>query len=251
MCDNSFELFVNGHRAGEGNDSSKPYMIDLYRWLKRGDNVIAIHAINAPGAAGANNPAGLYVYARVRSRAGKKVMDFVSDASWVVTDRALTGWEQIRFVVTGWTPASELGTGEIQPWRLRRDLIAIRFAALHPGVIRAALVAADPLMTAMGRPNREQVVTTRPSEATTLQALELTNGKTLAETLKRGAAAIVNQKVSGPKLVRSVYQEAIGREPTPEEFKTAEGLLGKKPGLDGIEDFLWAMLMLPEFQLIY
>jgi hypothetical protein len=134
---------------------------------------------------------------------------------------------------------------------LRRDLIAIRFAALHPGVVRAALVAADPLMTAMGRPNREQVVTTRPAEATTLQALELTNGKTLAETLKRGAAVIVKQNVSERKLVRSIYQEAVGREPTPEELKAAGGLLGKKPGTDGVEDFLWAMLMLPEFQLIY
>ena len=30
-CDNSFELFVNGHKAGAGNDSSKPFMIDLNR----------------------------------------------------------------------------------------------------------------------------------------------------------------------------------------------------------------------------
>jgi hypothetical protein len=251
VCDNSFELFVNGHKAGEGNDYSKPYMIDMYRWLKRGDNVIAVHAINAPGNAGANNPAGLYIYARVRDRDGKNVMDFVSDASWVVTERELAGWDQRRFASTGWTAASELGTGETQPWRLRRDLIATRFAALHPSVVRAALVAADPLMTAMGRPNREQVVTTRATEATTLQALELTNGKTLAETLKRGAAAIVKQHLSEPKLVRSVYQEAVGREPTREELKTAEGLLGKKPGPDKVEDFLWAMLMLPEYQLIY
>jgi mono/diheme cytochrome c family protein len=251
VCDNSFELFVNGHKAGAGNDYSKPFMIDMYRWLKRGDNVIAVHAINTPAAQGANNPAGLYIYARVRARAGKKVMDFVSDASWVVTDRELAGWEQPRFVATDWTAASALGAGAIQPWRLRRDLIAIRFAALHPGAVRAALVAADPLMTAMGRPNREQVVTTRPTEATTLQALELINGKTLAGTLKLGAAGMVKQNVSERKLVRSIYQEAVGREPTPEELKTAEGLLGKKPGQDGIEDFLWAMLMLPEFQLIY
>jgi len=251
VCDNSFELFVNGQKAGEGNDYSKPYMIDMNRLLKRGDNVIAVHAINAPGTPGANNPAGLYIYARVRARAGKKMMDFVSDASWVVTDRELVGWEQTRFAATGWTAASELGTGAIQPFRLGRDLIAVRFAALHQGAVRAALVAADPLMTALGRPNREQVVTTRPTEATTLQALELTNGKTLAETLKRGAAAIVKQNVSGPKLVRSVYQEAVGRQPTPEELKAAEELLGKKPKPDGIEDFLWAMLMLPEFQLIY
>src|SRR5262249_3120821 len=40
---------------------------------------------------------------------------------------------------------------------------------------RAALVNADPLLIALGRSNREQVVTERPKTATTLQALELTN----------------------------------------------------------------------------
>jgi mono/diheme cytochrome c family protein len=251
VCDNSFELFVNGYKAGAGNDYSKPFMIDMYRWLKRGDNVIAVRAINGAGEPGTNNPAGLFIYARVRAQAGKNVMDFVSDGSWLVTDQATAGWEQKRFAATGWTAANELGTVEIQPWRLRRDFVAIRFAALHPSVVRAALVASDPLMTALGRPNREQVVTTRPAEATTLQALELTNGKTLAETLKRGAATIVKQNVSGRELARSIYQEAIGREPTREELKAAEELLGKKPGPDRIEDFLWAMLMLPEVQLIY
>jgi hypothetical protein len=113
------------------------------------------------------------------------------------------------------------------------------------------LVAADPLMTAMGRPNREQVVTTRADEASTLQALELTNGKTLAGTLKRGATALVRQRESGRDLARLIYQEAVGREPSPEELTTAQGLLGKRPGPDRVEDFLWAMLMLPEFQLIY
>ena len=53
--------------------------------------------------------------------------------------------------------------------------------------IRASLVAADPLTVALGRPNREQVVTTRATVATTLQALELTNGETLAKILHRGA----------------------------------------------------------------
>jgi mono/diheme cytochrome c family protein len=251
ICDNSFELFVNGYKAGEGNDYSKPFMIDIYRWLKRGNNVIAIRANNAAVGPGTNNPAGLYVYARVRARGGKKVTDFGSDASWVVTDREIAGWQQLGFAAKDWPFASELGAIDIQSWHLRGDLVARRFASLHPTVVRAALVASDPLMTALGRPNREQVVTTRPEEATTLQALEMTNGKTLDGTLKRGAASLVKERVPGRKLVRLVYQEAVGREPTPEELKAGEGLLGKEPRQDRIEDFLWAMLMLPEFQLIY
>ncbi len=42
--------------------------------------------------------------------------------------------------------------------------------------IRASLVPADPLLRSLGRPNREQVVSTRPEQLTTLQALELSNG---------------------------------------------------------------------------
>ncbi len=251
VCDNSFELFVNGQKAGAGGDYSKPYMIDMGRWLRRGNNVIAVHAVNAPGSPGTNNPAGLFIYARVRARDGRKVMDFVTDASWIVTDQEHSGWEREKFAATGWTAASELGPGGIQPWRLGRDLIGTRFAVLHQGAVRAAFVAADPLTTALGRPNREQVVTTRPTEATTLQALELTNGKTLADALRRGAAGIVKQNDSGPRLVRTIYQEAVGRPPTQEELATAEGMLGRKPGPERVEDFLWAMLMLPEFQLIY
>ncbi len=55
----------------------------------------------------------------------------------------------------------------------------------HAGA-RAALVFADPLLAALGRSNREQVVTDRPKTATTLQALELTNGTPLATLLEKG-----------------------------------------------------------------
>ena len=232
VCDNSFELFVNGYKAGEGNDYSKPFMIDLYRWLKRGDNVIAVRAVNGESGPGTNNPAGFYFYARVRGQDGRKVMDFGSDGSWRVSGEKIGGWEQARFAEAGWTAANELGTLEIQPFNMRRDTVTRRFAALHPEVVRASLVAADPLMTAMGRPNREQVVTTRASEATTLQALELTNGKTLAEALRQGAVTMARRDVPGPKLIRAVYEGAVGREPTTEELKTAEGLLGKNPDTD-------------------
>jgi mono/diheme cytochrome c family protein len=250
-CDNSFEIFVNGQKAGAGADLAKPFMIDLKPWLKRGDNVVAVQASNAP--ANPPNPAGLFVYARVRggSPGKERVMDFVSDQSWLVTDQQAAGWEQPAFDSHDWPSASELGTGGIAPWKLPGDTVARQFAAKRGGGVRAALVAADPLMVAMGRPNREQVVTTRPSTATTLQALELTNGKTLAAVLHKGAANLIQQNPSGSKLVRSIYQEAVGRNPTRGELKLAEEVVGDTPTREGVEDFLWSMSMLPEFQLIY
>ena len=117
--------------------------------------------------------------------------------------------------------------------------------------VRACLVAADPLLTALGRPNREQVVTLRSTTATTLQALELTNGKTLAGVLDRGAAKLLDAHPDSEKLIRQVFERALGREPRRSEREIAAGLTGKPAKKEGVEDLLWSVAMLPEFQLIY
>jgi hypothetical protein len=119
-------------------------------------------------------------------------------------------------------------------------------------VLRASLLAADPLMSALGRPNREQVMTVRQGTATTLQALELTNGATLAAALKIGAEKIIT---IGPKnsaqLATSLYRQALSRDPTTVELAFATQLLGSPVQAEGVEDLLWVLAMLPEFQLIY
>ena len=119
-------------------------------------------------------------------------------------------------------------------------------------VIRAALVESDTLQIALGRPNREQVVTVRSPTATTLQALELTNGSELADLMKRGAdKSLEAAKGSSDVLVKTVYQNALSRPPTRSERKTAKTMLGQPAQKDSVEDLLWALAMLPEFQLIY
>jgi hypothetical protein len=124
--------------------------------------------------------------------------------------------------------------------------------ALVHGQVRSSLVNADPLMVALGRPNREQVITSRSPTATTLQALELTNGETLGKVVQRGAEKLLAQKpASNAELVSRLYRQALGRRPTAEESQLADGLLGKPAQKEGVEDLLWAMSMLPEFQLIY
>jgi hypothetical protein len=52
-------------------------------------------------------------------------------------------------------------------------------------------------------------------------------------------------------LVDQLYLEAFGRHPTAHEFDLAMGLLGDHPQKEGVEDLLWTLAMLPEFQLIY
>ncbi|HEV3021093.1 MAG TPA: DUF1553 domain-containing protein, partial [Pirellulales bacterium] len=118
--------------------------------------------------------------------------------------------------------------------------------------VRASLVFCDELMRSLGRPNREQVVTTRGDVLTTLQALDLSNGSVLAETLQHGAANLVKDKsaTDAKDLVERLYLQALSRPPTPDELATATELAGTPPTTDGVADLLWSLFMLPEFQLI-
>jgi hypothetical protein len=104
----------------------------------------------------------------------------------------------------------------------------------------------------LGRPNREQVVTVRSPTATTLQALELTNGSELAALIQHGADKNIDAaKGSSDALVKTVYRLVLCRPPTPTEFQTAKQLVGTPAQKESVEDLLWALTMLPEFQLIY
>ena len=60
------------------------------------------------------------------------------------------------------------------------------------GRFRESMQNKTALTTALGRPNREQVTTERPSATTTLQALALTNGEVLSKLIKDGAADAVS-----------------------------------------------------------
>ncbi|MBC3786996.1 DUF1549 domain-containing protein [Spirosoma utsteinense] len=116
---------------------------------------------------------------------------------------------------------------------------------------RASLVKNDPFLTALGRPNRETVSTSRSSQANLLQALELTNGIQFNEALKRGAQHWKATYPTSDGLVTNVYWKALGRAPKPNELAIARKIVGKTPTTEGIQDLVWAISLHPEFQLIY
>jgi hypothetical protein len=118
-------------------------------------------------------------------------------------------------------------------------------------MVRASLVKATPLMAALGRPNRDQVVTSRPSDLTTLEAIQLANDAALADSLVRGGQKILADH--GPEagsVVTWTFDAALARKPTPEEAAAAKELLGQAPTAESVADLLWAIVMLPEFQLV-
>ncbi|WP_420149446.1 DUF1549 domain-containing protein [Spirosoma sp.] len=116
---------------------------------------------------------------------------------------------------------------------------------------RASLVKNDPFLTALGRPNRETVSTSRTSQANLLQALELTNGATFNEALKRGAERWKARYPSSDVLVKELYRKSLGRDPVPKEMAVAQKIVGAQPTAEGIQDLVWAIALHPEFQLIY
>ena len=123
--------------------------------------------------------------------------------------------------------------------------------AAQPGHIRASLLASDALMTALDRPNREQVVTFRDTAPSTLQALELTNGNSLDQRLKRAARNLLPAAKDNPKTwVSDIYRHALGRDPSEDELAIATEMLGGPVKEDGVADFLWTITVLPEFQFI-
>ena len=262
-ADNAFTLFVNGQKIGNGDEFKHAYRYDLRSNLKKGENVFAADAVNnlpdnseptpEKAIAGTENPAGFLFYIRLRElKNGVEITnDFGSDSSWLMSNEKTDGWEKPEFAAQNWSKAVELGEMMMQPWRMTKIYMATKLAAAYGGTTRTALVAADPLTIALGRPNREQVVTTRASAATTLQALELTNGGTLSDILKRGAASLASGKISARDLIRRIYEQGLGRKPSWSESRLASEVVGRPVKKEGVEDLLWTMAMLPEFQLIY
>ncbi|MDA0657391.1 MAG: DUF1549 domain-containing protein [Planctomycetota bacterium] len=136
--------------------------------------------------------------------------------------------------------------------------------------IRAALAGLDPLQAQLGRPMREQVVTSRPTQLTTLQAINLSNGEELAELLRQGAGRLAAQfSTSIPTATPPTTQDGISappktpsgivdhiclglltRLPTEDERSSFSISVDESAAVTEIEDLLWTLLMLPEFQII-
>lgn len=115
---------------------------------------------------------------------------------------------------------------------------------------RAAFIANNSFLIAMGRPNRENVTTSRETQANLLQALELTNGDRFNAMLKRGAAKWKQRYSDRESLLQAVYALALGRKPNAKERSVAQNLMDNNPSMESIQDFFWALLLLPELQII-
>jgi len=245
--DNSFVLFVNERNGIAGKNWEEPKFRNLANRFKKGKNLVTVSATNEGSG---KNPAGLWLGIRFQFADGSKT-DVVSDKSWTVSSEDADGWNKPDFDDTTWRQASELGGADMAPWGLAKRMKISGSVLAFGGRFRESLRNKTALTTALGRPNREQVTTERPSVATTLQALALTNGEVLSKLIKDGAAALAGEGGGQQRLAKRVFRAALGRSPNQAESAMLADLSNGDNAAESIEDMLWAVTMLPEFQLIY
>jgi len=123
------------------------------------------------------------------------------------------------------------------------------YKASHP-FVRAALVQNDPFLTALGRPSRENIISVRDGQATLLQAMELTNGVLLNETLIAGAREWMATHQDEEGLITAIFMQSLGRQPSEDERHVSREILGEQMDTTSVQDLLWSVVLLPEFQFI-
>lgn len=111
----------------------------------------------------------------------------------------------------------------------------------------------DNLMTALARPSRDAIVTARDETAHPLQAFELINGPTLNDRLKTATASLKANlgRLETDAFIERVYRQLLSRDPAPRERKIATAMLAPNRSADAISDWIWALIALPEFQLLH
>ena len=253
-CDNSYVLYVNGRKVQAGDNWELPDAVLLTGALKKGMNELLIVAKN--GGSGPN-PAGLFFEARLvypGADAHKpRVEPLLLDDTWQWTRSQPGAQGKFKTAPTDWKPAVVVANP--QAWmdrvggKLSTLLAAAGGATARP--VRASLCKSDLLMRSLGRPNRDQIVSVRPEELTTLEAIDLSNGPALEGLLAQGANKIVAKHGSSPDgFVRWLYRFALSRDPRPDEMLALHEALGPKLTEQGVQDIIWSVLMLPEFQMV-
>jgi hypothetical protein len=243
--DNRFTLYLNGKQLLTGENWAQPQTViapiiaGINRLL-----LVAENGLDTP------NPAGAYAALRLVYEDGSdeiistddqwqvsmKVPESPNAAKWPIEKLP---WEKATPVsLPAWSHAVDPLTGT-----LLADI-----SANSDLMIRASLLQSDFLMRSLGRPNRDQIVTSRPNELSTLEAIDLANNSTLAENLQHGAETLaVKAREDSAVFVRDLFLSTLTRLPDKAEQDLLTQTLGDNPTAADLADLLWSIFMTPEF----
>jgi len=247
-ADNSFSLQVNRKQVLSGaswNELESTSVIDV---LRPGMNRILFLAKNGGDKP---NAAGAFAMLRLVFDDGSEEI-ITTDDSWeaattIPKNFASPKWD---FAALKWSGVTEM---KVEVWPAAIDpLIGETLAQKSSGsnlMVRASLLKSDFLMRSLGRPNRDQIVTSRPNEITTLEAIDLSNSETLSGYLDEGASRLLST-AEDPDFLDQLYLATLTRLPSENEKSVLSEILSETPDNQTIADVLWAITMTPEFMLI-
>lgn len=246
-CDNEYRVYLDGRPVGEGKQWDSPNLFTI------NDVTAGEHELIVVGRNGGDspNPAGLWCELRYLSP-DKAVRGFGTDSSWQWSTKLPNEKGGYQQTPSDWQAVKVVNHGGIWSGRVTPLANGLLAKGINGNVvmIRASLVKSDFLMRSLGRPNRDQIVSVRPTEMTTLEAIDLSIGETLDSYLRIGAERLSKKSWDNPSdFVRWVYQYALGRDPTAEELNVLASDLSMPLNSSAVADTLWAIIMLPEFQI--
>ncbi len=244
--DNEYTLFVNGQKVLADENWETVESASLAGLLKAGENELLIKARNA--GQGPNLAAACLLARAELPNGSPALLATGQDWEWTAAVPNDSGkfstppaWQKVITVSGPWQAA------------VGAELNA-QVAAASQGIsqmVRASLMKSDFLMRSLGRPNRDQIVSVRPNDLTTLEAIDLANGQVLATSLAQGAKKLMARGWASPEtFVRWLYQSAVCRDPSTAELAVAQEMLTPAMNEQNVEDVLWMALMLPEFQFV-
>lgn len=111
-ADNEFTLWINGKKVSEGDNFHATVTTSIASFLRPGDNVLAVAAVNTGGEP---NPAGwIGAFDLVYNDGSREVVK--TDGKWSAGLDTQPGWEQTATKPGGWKDAQVLGAYAMAPW---------------------------------------------------------------------------------------------------------------------------------------
>jgi len=111
-ADNSFRCWVNGRSTASGDDYHQVYSLDLAPFLKPGQNLLAVEAVNGGDTP---NPAGLIGLLSIKYSDGHS-QEIPTDQSWQAARSVDAQWKTAVAPSDGWAAAMDLGDFGMAPW---------------------------------------------------------------------------------------------------------------------------------------
>ncbi|HTI72808.1 MAG TPA: DUF1549 domain-containing protein, partial [Candidatus Limnocylindria bacterium] len=210
-ADNSYTLYVNGKKVRSDDSWESVEYVDFTPLLKAGTNDLVVFAHNGGEAP---NPAGLFFEIHWRFKDGRTGA-LGTDSQWTFVRAKPDGQGKVKSPDTEWAAAAVIDGATWREQTAGGIGAALNQATLmNRPMVRAVLLKSDPLQRTLGRPNREQIVSVRPEDLSTLEAMDMSNGPMLANLIAEGSQKLVARKWKpSDALIEWLYRAALTRPP--------------------------------------